>query len=288
MRRSALLLLVLSAFAAAPVFALESAAESSLSASKTKATLKGSPASMERQNRVAKSSAFAFMRTAAQVLAAVARGELVVLEGNRDYGIAGAGFPFARPEIRTFIERLSAQHRSACGERLVVTSLTRPTSLQPSNASPLSVHPAGMAVDLRVSGRAACRGWLERTLLALESRGVLDATREHNPPHYHVAVFPTAYARYMDDVRMKEVARVKAERERIAQLAFAERMTESVRRGDALADAFAAATEPRIAVVSGEYRSGVNGGLLSLLALAPLAVYSLWRRRPPQAQEARD
>ncbi|HCQ99496.1 MAG TPA: hypothetical protein DIU48_08750 [Acidobacteria bacterium] len=53
-----------------------------------------------------------------------------------------------------------------------------------------------MALDLRrPAGR--CRRWLERTLLSLESRGVLEATAERHPPHYHVAVFPEQYAFYV-------------------------------------------------------------------------------------------
>jgi hypothetical protein len=31
----------------------------------------------------------------------------------------------------------------------------------------------------------------------LERRGLLDATREHRPPHYHVAVFPRPYLAYL-------------------------------------------------------------------------------------------
>jgi len=53
-----------------------------------------------------------------------------------------------------------------------------------------------MAVDLRIpSGR--CRAWLESLLLSLDRVGVLNATRERNPPHYHVAVYPRQYATYI-------------------------------------------------------------------------------------------
>jgi hypothetical protein len=76
---------------------------------------------------------------------------------------------------------------------MVVTSLTRPLASQPGNAHELSVHPAGMAVDLRVPADANSRRWLEQTLLALETARVLDVTREHHPSHFHVAVFPEAY-----------------------------------------------------------------------------------------------
>ena len=99
--------------------------------------------------------------------------------------------------MKTFVERLGSQYRNACGERLVVTSLTRPASRQPRNASPLSVHPTGMAADLRASSRPACRAFLEKTLLTLEARGVLEATRERRPPHYHVSLYPQQYARYL-------------------------------------------------------------------------------------------
>ena len=117
--------------------------------------------------------------------------------GNRDYTLKDVSFPFARPAAKLFIERLAGQYRRACGERLVVTSLTRPRSHQPRNASDRSVHPTGMALDLR-RPQGTCREWLERTLLYLEGQAVLEATAERSPPHYHVAVFPGQYAAYVD------------------------------------------------------------------------------------------
>jgi LysM repeat protein len=160
-------------------------------------TLRGSPQAMQRQNRIALEHDYTFLQTSAQVRRFVDMGLLVHLPGNEDYVLASVSHAYARPAVKLFVERLAAQYRSACGERLVVTSLTRPVREQPRNASHLSVHPAGMAVDLRVSGRAACRSWLERTLMSLERQGVLDAIRENRPPHYHVALFPAAYTRYV-------------------------------------------------------------------------------------------
>jgi nucleoid-associated protein YgaU len=55
-----------------------------------------------------------------------------------------------------------------------------------------------MAMDIRRSNSRACRSWLEKVLLSLEGAGVLEATRERNPPHYHVALFPKQYASYVD------------------------------------------------------------------------------------------
>jgi hypothetical protein len=177
-------------------------------------TLRGSRQAMQRQNRVAVQHDYTFLRTPAQVMRFAEAGHLVRLSGNADYELASVSYPYARPAVKLFVERLASQYRAACGEKLVVTSLTRPVSEQPGNAHALSVHPAGMAVDLRISGRAVCRGWLERTLMALERQGVLDAIRENRPPHYHVALFPNQYAQY--------VARLTGERSS-ARLAANER-----------------------------------------------------------------
>lgn len=157
-------------------------------------SLKGSPASMVHQNAVAREAEYTFLRTPAQVRAFASEGRLVRLESGPGYDVArGVSFPYVRPETRLFVERLGAQHRAACGSDMVVTSATRPLSRQPSNAHKLSVHPTGMAVDLRVESKASCRRWLEGALLALERKGLLDVTRERRPPHFHVAVFPKEY-----------------------------------------------------------------------------------------------
>lgn len=164
-------------------------------------SLMGSRDSMLRQNAEAQDHDFTFLRTSSDVRAFASKGLLVRLRGNSDYRLAGdyVSFPYARPEVKLFIERLSDQYHAACGERLYVTSLTRPITRQPSNASHLSVHPTGMAVDLRRSNRASCRQFLEETLLYLEGREVLEATREKHPPHYHVTLFPKPYMRYLGD-----------------------------------------------------------------------------------------
>ncbi len=166
----------------APVAAVPAAAQS----------LYGSHESMVRQNLVAQQHDYAYLRTTQEVVQSVGSGVLVAVHGNDDFQLAfgEVSFPYARPEVKTFLEQLSSAYHAACGEPLVVTSLVRPISRQPWNASPISVHPTGMAVDLRRSDRHGCRQWLESTLLALEGEGMIEATRERWPPHYHVAVFP--------------------------------------------------------------------------------------------------
>jgi hypothetical protein len=188
------------------------------------ASLRGSAAAMQQQNRVAVEHGLDFYRTADEIRAAVASGDLVKIEGNLDYAVADfVSFPYVRPELKLFVERLSAQYRDACGEQLVVTSATRPSGNQPRNAHALSVHPAGMALDLRVSQSATCRSWLEAALLGMESHGLINGIREHHPPHYHVAIFPEQYAAFAKE-RMAE-----EEVERRAQ------MSKAMRALDALA-----------------------------------------------------
>lgn len=165
-------------------------------------SLRGSPATVERQNLAARTHDFTFLRDGAHVRRFVEAGYLVPVTSNPVYSVKRISFPYARPEVELFLSRLGRQYRDACGETLVVTSLTRPTTRQPWNASPRSVHPTGMAVDLRRSTNRYCREWLESVLLHLEGEGVVEAVRERRPPHYHVAVFPQPYAEY--------VARLKA------------------------------------------------------------------------------
>jgi hypothetical protein len=182
------------------------------------ASLRGSPAAMVEQNSMARQHGLTFHRTPQQIRASVERGDLVELTGNLHYAVADfVSFPYLQPAAHLFVERLAAQYYSACGQQLVVTSAVRPASRQPSNAHRLSVHPAGMAVDLRVSDRASCRSWLESALLGMESRGLINGIREFRPPHYHVAVYPGPYLTFAQDrIAEEERAAAAAAREATA------------------------------------------------------------------------
>lgn len=169
--------------------------------------LGGSMSSMRRQYQVAKQSDYTFLRTAAQVREFVREDRLVHIPSSDDLLVHNVSFPYARPIVKLFVERLAQQYREATGEQLVITSLTRPMAHQPRNAHQLSVHPTGMAVDLRIPRNPTSRAWLESTLLALEARQLLDATRERRPPHYHIAVFPDRYSTYVEGLLEREESR---------------------------------------------------------------------------------
>lgn len=195
------------------------------------AGLRGSAESMESQHDVAIEEKMTFLRKPADVRELVDDGSIVEIKANSDFTLSKVSYPFARPEVKLFIERLAAQHHKETGLMLVVTSLTRPTALQPRNAHKLSVHPAGMAVDFRVPADSRSRAWLENALLGLESERVLDVTRERNPPHYHVAVFPAEYLAYVEkrkpaeDAARAQEKTAEAKTARLAEAAAQRRAT---------------------------------------------------------------
>ena len=162
------------------------------------ASLQPTRAGLIRQSLGAREADYSFLQNDQQVHDFVRKGLLLPMRGNADYHIDDdVRFAAARPEVKVFVERLAKQYRDSCGEKLVVTSLVRPRSRQPWNSDPLSVHPTGMAVDLRISSASSCRRWLEDTLLELEGKGLVEAARERVIPHYHIVVFP-AYERHLE------------------------------------------------------------------------------------------
>jgi hypothetical protein len=220
-------------------------------------SLRGSPGAMVRQHTVALTAGYTFVRTPGDMAALEEEGELVRLYGNADYGFReGVTSMVGRPELGLFIERLARDYRAACGEKLIVTSMTRPLNRQPRNAHRLSVHPAGIAADLRVSQSAACRGWLEETFLVMEDQGLLDGIRERSPPHYHVALFPDAYMAH------------------VAPLMEAERTAE---RAQELVERLAVLSAGPVAVGAG-IEGGRAWGFLAVVPGAFLAVLLVGRR----------
>lgn len=151
-----------------------------------------------------------FYQTGRGIERAAERGGFVRLRNGRDFILHNVDYPYVRPVTRTFVQRLARQYHAACGERLVVTSAARPITEQPSNSSPESVHPTGIAVDLR-RPTGKCLTWLRKTLLILEKRKVIEATEERHPAHFHVAVFGERYRVYRGlDRRGRSIAHSKS------------------------------------------------------------------------------
>lgn len=162
-------------------------------------SLRGSRSTVERVYERASGNGLVFYKTAGGVKSAAEKGRFVRLDGNANYRLNNVSHPYVTATTRTFVERLGAQYRATCGEPMVVTSAIRPQANQPRNSSDWSVHPTGIAVDLRKpTGR--CLTWLRKTLLSLEDRGLVDGTEERRPPHFHVVVFPAAYDAHIASV----------------------------------------------------------------------------------------
>jgi hypothetical protein len=199
-------------------------------------TLRGSPWTVDRTYEQARDHELTFFRNARAVREAAREGTLVKLKGNASYRVHQVSYPYVLPATRTFVTRLAAQYRAYCGEKMVVTSGVRPTSFRLINSVDKSVHPAGMAVDIRKPRRARCARWLRQTLLSLEGEGVIDATEERRPPHFHVAVYPRPYTRYVGGTPTPrtEPANSAPERKVAPRAAVTSPHTYRVRGGDTL------------------------------------------------------
>lgn len=160
-------------------------------------SLRGSKASVEKMYDFAESHRYPFYLTPTTLDSAIARGKLVPLTGDANYELTrGVGFSYATVEAREFVTQFAPQYLAACGAPLTVTSAARPMSRQPRNANPHSVHPTGIAVDIRRPYAGPCLTWVRGALAELEARGLIEATEEHHPAHLHLAVLRTPGARF--------------------------------------------------------------------------------------------
>ena len=151
--------------------------------------LRGSKASVQKMWDFAVDHGLTFYRTPIDIDQAAAAGKLVQLTGDSTYELSrGVGFSYATKEARQFVLAFAPQYRAACGTPLTVTSAARPTSRQPRNANPYSVHPTGIAIDIRRPPAGPCQRWVRAALAQLEDQGFVEATEERHPVHLHVAV----------------------------------------------------------------------------------------------------
>jgi hypothetical protein len=172
--------------------------------------LRGSKASVEKMYDFAVRYRYPFYLTPYTLDDAIARGKLVALTGDSTYELTrGVGFSYSTREAKEFVAQFAPQYLAACGVPLTVTSAARPMSRQPHNANPHSVHPTGIAVDIRRPYPGPCLTWVRNALAQLEAGGIVEATEEHHPVHLHVAVLqaPGARVRLPDLTNGVRVAR---------------------------------------------------------------------------------
>jgi Family of unknown function (DUF5715) len=158
-------------------------------APKTPPELHGSKESVEKMYDFAQAHHLPFYLTPTNVNDAIVRGSLVPLMGDNSYELGhGVGFSYATPEAKQFVVAFAPLYVAECGKPLIVTSAARPMNRQPRNANPHSVHPTGIAVDLRRPSAGPCLTWVRAALAELETKGIIEATEERHPVHLHVAV----------------------------------------------------------------------------------------------------
>ena len=156
---------------------------------KVSASLRGSSRSVDRQVIAARRSGLKRYKSRKQVLRAIRKGHLKRVRPKHYLQLSNVSYPYAHPKLHSLLNKLGRLYYKHCRSPLVITSLTRPINEQPRNGSKRSVHPAGIAADLRVPPYV-CRKWLRNTLLSWESQGLIEATREKRPPHFHMVIIP--------------------------------------------------------------------------------------------------
>jgi LysM repeat protein len=165
-------------------------------ANKEPESLRGSKESVEKMYDFAQRYRYPFYLTPVTLDSAIAQGKLVALTGDATYELTrGVGFSYATREAKEFVTLFAPQYLATCGSPLTVTSAARPLSRQPHNANPHSVHPTGIAVDIRRPPAGPCLTWVRGALAELEAKGIIEATEEHHPVHLHVAVLQPPGAR---------------------------------------------------------------------------------------------
>lgn len=171
------------------ILALAPASHAQRRRPKTPKELHGSLESVEKMYDFAQSHHLPFYLTPTNVNDAIVRGSLVPLMGDNSYALAhGVGFSYATPEAKQFVVAFAPLYVAECGKPLIVTSAARPVNRQPRNANPHSVHPTGIAVDLRRPSAGPCLTWVRGALAELETKGIIEVTEERHPVHLHLAV----------------------------------------------------------------------------------------------------
>lgn len=147
----------------------------------------GEVTTSQQQYEYASSHQLIYMTSDEEYQARIGSGYFELLQGP--YLIVLAKRPYVLPSTAKFVNQLAADYFVfGCG-KLVVTSAGRLSTERPSNGSIYSVHPFGLAVDLRTRFiPTECADWLRSYVSAKEASQEVDGTQEHHPEHLHVVV----------------------------------------------------------------------------------------------------
>lgn len=147
----------------------------------------GCQTSSLQQHSYALKQNLTFVTSAAEYQTLIAQGHFVRLKGPHLQVLAKR--PYALPSTVSFMQEMSAAYQATgCGQ-VVVKDAVRLMSERPPNGSWYSVHPAGMAIDIRIRYIAPeCADWLRMYVRQKEAAGAVDGTHELHPEHLHIVV----------------------------------------------------------------------------------------------------
>jgi hypothetical protein len=175
-------------------------------------SLRGGRAPRAEAYQEAKKHQVPFVSSEAEIKTLLQQDRLVRLVSETHFEVdEQVSYPYVLPEVRIFAQRMGEYLHEVCGERMVITSALRLTTQKLRNSISDTVHPTGMALDIRLPPRK-CRKWFEARKKYLEYKGVIQATRERWPPHYHVVVYPKQYAMYISESANRDLALYEIQR----------------------------------------------------------------------------
>lgn len=147
----------------------------------------GEVSSSKQQYHYALELKLPFMATESEYQAQIGSGYFIRLESP--FMEVHAKRPYALPSTVFFVTEMAREYYVfGCG-LLVVKDALRLIGERPRNGSLNSVHPAGMAVDIRTKYiPAECADWLRSYVIQKETEGKVDGTQEWKPEHLHIVV----------------------------------------------------------------------------------------------------
>jgi hypothetical protein len=168
------------------------------------APLRGSLASLERQNSKLDEEGLERIEDESDLAARIADGLLVPVPVSAALAV-NAQLPlnhrFCRPWTARFLADLAREHAALFHRPLEVSSAVRTVEYQQhlmrinGNAAPaegdiVSPHLTGAAIDIAKAGLSREEiGWMRRRLLELESEGKIDVEEEFRQACFHITVY---------------------------------------------------------------------------------------------------
>ncbi len=175
----------------------------------TKPSLRGSPESLEKQNRMADMENLSRIQDDAQLAKFIEQGLLVPIPEGVTIRIdprLSEKYRYVRPWVSQFLIDVGKDFFERFKKSLWINSAVRPTDYQeklrernknaaPTNGSKQSSHMTGATIDIAkipmLKDKSAAREqlvWMRKRLLDLEGRDLIEATEEHVQAVFHVMI----------------------------------------------------------------------------------------------------